>query len=173
MFARQLESWDSEPGCPWYELIPGGRTKEECRTGANACHAGTRERAYVSIMHTRGVRRFRPVRREQTMSSAKTAAASEISREADRSLRNELPALPCIWQREKRLPRLPERRQQKAENPCVLPDQNLRHAGAGQDPVLLQVRFFPCIRLTHLDKRYRANYGMSMIDNLETIQGSG
>ncbi len=32
---------------------------------------------------------------------------------------------------------------------------------------------FPCARLTHLDKRYRAKYGMSMIDNLESIKKSG
>ena len=32
---------------------------------------------------------------------------------------------------------------------------------------------FPCARLTHLDKRYRTKYGMSMIDNLENIRKLG
>ena len=32
---------------------------------------------------------------------------------------------------------------------------------------------FPCAKLKHLDKRYRTKYGMSMIDNLETIKEFG
>jgi Protein of unknown function (DUF3795) len=32
---------------------------------------------------------------------------------------------------------------------------------------------FPCRRLKDLDKRYRNNYGMSMLDNLEFIQAFG
>jgi hypothetical protein len=32
---------------------------------------------------------------------------------------------------------------------------------------------FPCGRLKHLDKRYRANYGMSMIENLDHIKAYG
>ncbi len=32
---------------------------------------------------------------------------------------------------------------------------------------------FPCVRLNHLDKRYRTKYGMSMIDNLENIRKFG
>jgi len=32
---------------------------------------------------------------------------------------------------------------------------------------------YPCNRLERLDKRYRANYGMSMIENLESIRESG
>ncbi len=32
---------------------------------------------------------------------------------------------------------------------------------------------YPCALLTHLDKRYRIRYGMSMIDNLESIKRSG
>ena len=32
---------------------------------------------------------------------------------------------------------------------------------------------FPCSRLNHLDKRYRAKYGMSMIDNLNNIKNLG
>lgn len=32
---------------------------------------------------------------------------------------------------------------------------------------------YPCARLKRLDKRYRTKYGMSMIDNLETIKNRG
>jgi hypothetical protein len=32
---------------------------------------------------------------------------------------------------------------------------------------------FPCARLTHLDKRYRTNYGTSVIDNLRSIEKFG
>ena len=32
---------------------------------------------------------------------------------------------------------------------------------------------YPCKRLNHLDKRYRNNYGMSMINNLEFIKKYG
>jgi len=36
-----------------------------------------------------------------------------------------------------------------------------------------QCKKFPCDRLKHLDKRYRAKYGMSMIENLENIRKYG
>lgn len=32
---------------------------------------------------------------------------------------------------------------------------------------------YPCIRLKQLDKRYRTNYGMSMIENLDNIKKVG
>ncbi|MEK6796897.1 MAG: DUF3795 domain-containing protein [Spirochaetota bacterium] len=32
---------------------------------------------------------------------------------------------------------------------------------------------YPCKRITHIDERYRTRYGMSMIDNLESIKRSG
>ncbi len=32
---------------------------------------------------------------------------------------------------------------------------------------------FPCAKLNHLDKRYRTNYGMSMIDNLMNLRELG
>jgi hypothetical protein len=32
---------------------------------------------------------------------------------------------------------------------------------------------YPCDRLNQLDKRYRTNYGMSMIDNLNNIKQFG
>jgi hypothetical protein len=34
-------------------------------------------------------------------------------------------------------------------------------------------RQYPCKRLNHLDERYRNNYGMSPIDNLEFIKNNG
>ena len=36
-----------------------------------------------------------------------------------------------------------------------------------------QCKKFPCERLKHLDQRYRAKYGMSMIENLENIRKFG
>jgi len=32
---------------------------------------------------------------------------------------------------------------------------------------------YPCVRLKQLDKRYRTNYGMSMLENLEFIKSAG
>ena len=32
---------------------------------------------------------------------------------------------------------------------------------------------YPCEMIKHIDKRYRTNYGMSMIENLENIRQSG
>ena len=32
---------------------------------------------------------------------------------------------------------------------------------------------FPCSRLSHLDKRYRDHYGLSVLENLSSIQDSG
>jgi|WetSurMetagenome_2_1015567.scaffolds.fasta_scaffold53183_2 hypothetical protein len=32
---------------------------------------------------------------------------------------------------------------------------------------------FPCARLSHLDRRYRTKYGMSMIDNIRDIRDCG
>ncbi len=32
---------------------------------------------------------------------------------------------------------------------------------------------FPCVRMEHLDERYRTRYGMSMIDNLMQIKRAG
>ena len=36
-----------------------------------------------------------------------------------------------------------------------------------------QCPVYPCARLRHIDERYRRNYGMSMIQNLEEIRASG
>ena len=33
--------------------------------------------------------------------------------------------------------------------------------------------YYPCDRLKRLDKRYRTKYGMSMIENLESIKNNG
>ena len=32
---------------------------------------------------------------------------------------------------------------------------------------------FPCVRLVHLDRRYRTKYGMSMIENLSAVKNLG
>jgi hypothetical protein len=32
---------------------------------------------------------------------------------------------------------------------------------------------YPCARLQHLDSRYRRDYGMSLIDNLDLVRGAG
>jgi len=45
--------------------------------------------------------------------------------------------------------------------------------GAGDGTFCFARPTFPCARLRHLDKRYRANYRMSMIDNLERIREIG
>jgi hypothetical protein len=44
---------------------------------------------------------------------------------------------------------------------------------AGRSKFCFACRTFPCARLKQLDKRYRTRYGMSMIENLETIRTAG
>ncbi|MBN1950247.1 MAG: DUF3795 domain-containing protein [Bacteroidales bacterium] len=36
-----------------------------------------------------------------------------------------------------------------------------------------ECKIFPCTRLKNLDKRYRTKYGMSMLENLESIRRDG
>ena len=43
----------------------------------------------------------------------------------------------------------------------------------GKRKYCYQCKDFPCDNLDHLDKRYRANYRMSMIENLTRIKESG
>jgi hypothetical protein len=43
----------------------------------------------------------------------------------------------------------------------------------GKRKYCFKCREFPCDRLKHLDKRYRTKYGMSMIENLESIKAHG
>ncbi len=45
--------------------------------------------------------------------------------------------------------------------------------GKGQVKYCYQCPDFPCRTLKHLDKRYRTNYRMSMIENLEYIRENG
>jgi hypothetical protein len=47
---------------------------------------------------------------------------------------------------------------------------NLKHSPSG---FCYDCGKFPCVRLKHLDTRYRTKYGMSMIENLENIRKSG
>ena len=43
----------------------------------------------------------------------------------------------------------------------------------GRSTFCFQCTSFPCGHLKHLDRRYRTTYGMSMIDNLESIRNHG
>jgi len=43
----------------------------------------------------------------------------------------------------------------------------------GEQKFCFQCARFPCVRLRQLDKRYRTKYGMSMIENLKSIQELG
>ena len=43
----------------------------------------------------------------------------------------------------------------------------------GQVKYCYECQEFPCRNLQHIDKRYRANYRMSMIENLEYIRDRG
>jgi len=45
--------------------------------------------------------------------------------------------------------------------------------GNGRVQYCYECSDFPCRRLNHLDERYRTNYRMSMIENLEYIQEHG
>ena len=45
--------------------------------------------------------------------------------------------------------------------------------GQGKAGYCFSCESFPCVRLNHLDRRYRAKYGMSMIDNLVRIRDVG
>jgi len=48
--------------------------------------------------------------------------------------------------------------------------ENLKETKSG---LCMECAQFPCARIQHIDKRYRTKYGMSMIENLETIQSLG
>jgi hypothetical protein len=51
--------------------------------------------------------------------------------------------------------------------------RNCENIIKGRAKYCFSCQSFPCSRLQHLDKRYRANYGMSMIANLESIKSAG
>ena len=44
---------------------------------------------------------------------------------------------------------------------------------AGRSDFCFQCTQYPCLRIKHIDKRYRAKYRMSMIENLANIQKIG
>ena len=46
------------------------------------------------------------------------------------------------------------------------PEKEVRTAGEGKVQYCYECAEFPCRSLKHLDKRYRTNYRMSMIENL-------
>ena len=43
----------------------------------------------------------------------------------------------------------------------------------GKSKYCFSCRKYPCSRIKHIDKRYRTRYGMSMIENLDTIKSAG
>ena len=51
--------------------------------------------------------------------------------------------------------------------------KNCEEIGQGKAGYCFSCGNFPCVRLNHLDKRYGAKYGMSMIDNLVRIRDVG
>jgi hypothetical protein len=51
--------------------------------------------------------------------------------------------------------------------------RNCKKAVRGEWNYCFQCDEFPCKRIKHIDKRYRTNYRMSMIENLDNINHSG
>ena len=51
--------------------------------------------------------------------------------------------------------------------------KNCRELKKTRSGLCLDCAQFPCVLLQHLDQRYRTKYGMSVIENLETIQSRG
>ena len=49
----------------------------------------------------------------------------------------------------------------------------IRNCTAKRGKFCTSCKSFPCERLSHLDERYRANYGMSMIENLQRLKSGG
>jgi hypothetical protein len=56
---------------------------------------------------------------------------------------------------------------------CVFKQKNCKQAGNGLIQYCYECTAFPCRRLKQLDKRYRTNYRMSMIENLDFIKEQG
>lgn len=54
---------------------------------------------------------------------------------------------------------------------CII--RNCDKLKEAKRPYCFDCDTFPCKRLRQLDKRYRTRYGMSMLDNLESIRNSG
>jgi hypothetical protein len=56
---------------------------------------------------------------------------------------------------------------------CAFMKQSCERLGNGLVKYCYECTEYPCRRLRHLDKRYRTNYRMSMIENLEFIREHG
>jgi|GEM_PF-166276 len=54
---------------------------------------------------------------------------------------------------------------------CII--RNCNELKKARRPYCFDCDIYPCKRLKQLDKRYRTKYGMSMIENLESIRQSG
>jgi hypothetical protein len=54
---------------------------------------------------------------------------------------------------------------------CVI--KNCEIINKNQAGFCYECKYYPCKRLQQLDKRYRAKYRMSMIENLDYIQNNG
>lgn len=55
------------------------------------------------------------------------------------------------------------------KNKCI----GIKNISKGNILFCFECSQYPCKQLNHLDERYRKNYGMSMIDNLEFISKNG
>lgn len=64
-----------------------------------------------------------------------------------------------------------DRLKMKSTNSCKI--KNCTIIKKGKTRFCFTCKEYPCGRLRHLDKRYRTKYGMSMIENLESIKRSG
>jgi hypothetical protein len=56
---------------------------------------------------------------------------------------------------------------------CAFMRKSCERLGNGLVQYCFECTEYPCRRLKHLDKRYRTNYHMSMIENLDSIKEQG
>ena len=56
---------------------------------------------------------------------------------------------------------------------CAFMKKRCERLGSGRVKYCYECAEYPCRNLKHLDKRYRTNYRMSMIENLEYIKKHG
>lgn len=63
----------------------------------------------------------------------------------------------------------PSKKNCGVKNKCT----GTKNISEGNIPFCFECSQYPCKSLHHLDERYRKNYGMSMIDNLEFIHKNG
>jgi len=61
----------------------------------------------------------------------------------------------------------------KSQSVAMCRIKNCEMLKVGRSKYCFKCEKFPCSRMKHLDKRYRTKYGMSMIENLETIKQFG